>query len=77
MQEFIEYRFGPILADILPRGRYIGRYIQNEISNILADIVTYLDNYFFYLRDCFILLYVHCGISMMLLVDVCIITYFF
>ena len=51
--------------------------IRDEISDISADIVTYLDNYFFCLGDHFILFYVHCGILMMFLYDVWIITYFF
>jgi len=52
--------------------------IQDEISDILADIVTYLDNYYYFFAcDRFILFYVHCGISIMFLYDVWIITYFF
>ena len=51
--------------------------IRDEISDISADIVTYLNNYFFYLRDRFILFYIHYGISMMFLFDIWIITYFF
>jgi len=49
----------------------------NIVTYISVDIVTYLDNYFFCLRDHFILFYVHCDISMMFLFDVWIITYFF
>ena len=44
--------------------------IRDEISEISADIVTYLNNYYFFLRDRFILFYVHCDISMIFLNDV-------
>ena len=45
--------------------------IRDEISDILANIVTYLDNYYYFLLErSFILFYVHCGISMMVLYDV-------
>jgi len=50
--------------------------IRDEISDVSTDIVTYLDNYFFYLRDRFILFNVHCCILMIFLYDVWIITYF-
>ena len=67
-------RYGPIYRHVAD----ISANIRDEISDISACIVTYLDNYYFFcLRDHFILFYVHCGISMMLLYDVWIITYFF
>ena len=52
--------------------------IRDKISDISANKVTYLDNYYyFFASDRFILFYVHCGISIMFLYDVWIITYFF
>ena len=67
-------RYGAIYRHVAD----ISADIRDEISDILAGIVTYLDNYYFFcVRDCFILFYVHCGISMMFLYDVWIITYFF
>jgi len=62
VQNFIGYHFGLIyhlVADISAN-------IRDEISDISAYIVTYLDNYFFCVRDYFIF-YVHCGISVMFL----------
>ena len=52
--------------------------IRDEISDISADIVTYLDNNYYFLHErLFYFFYVHCGILMKFLYDVWIITYFF
>ena len=74
LPDFILDRYGPIYRHVAD----ISADIRDEMSDIAADVVTYLDNYYlFCLRDRFILFYIHCGILMMFLYDVWIITYFF
>ena len=44
VQKFIVYRFGPIYRHVAD----ISADIRDEISDISADIVTYLDYYYFF-----------------------------
>ena len=44
MQNFAGYHFEPIWVDI-------SADIQDEISDISDDIVTYLDNYYYFLLE--------------------------
>jgi len=54
-KNFTGYHFEPIYRYVAD----ISADIRDKISDISAHIVTYLDNYYFFVRDHFILFYVH------------------
>jgi len=64
VQKFIEYRFGPIWADISPCGRYISRYPRWDIWYI--GWYSYIFGYYYYflLERSFYFTLCDCGISM-------------